>query len=87
MAGSPEIPCPIDEHGCQNSDCNLYPYFPSCLRAGHALIPALSFLDSLKIPLDAQTRQQIREIADLLNIDNDLFIQYLDFKIQSQKPK
>jgi hypothetical protein len=87
MAGSPETPCPIDEHRCQNSDCILHPYFPSCLQAGHALIPALSFLDNLKMPLDAEKQQKIREITDLLEIDYSLFLQYLNFKIQSQKPK
>jgi hypothetical protein len=87
MADSRETLCPIDEHGCQNPDCLLHPYFPSCLQAGHALIPALSFLDSLKIPLDAAKQQKIREITDLLGIDYSVFIQYLNFKIQNQKPK
>jgi hypothetical protein len=87
MPSPHETPCPIDEHGCQNPDCLLYPYFPSCLQAGHALAPALAFLESVKKPLNEENRQMIKDITELLGVDYGLFLEYLDNKIQDQKPK
>ncbi len=87
MADSRETLCPIDEHGCQNPDCVLHPYFPQCLQAGQALGPALAFLESLDKPLDKDKLKTINNITDSLGVDNALFLEYLNDWIDNHKPK
>jgi hypothetical protein len=87
MPAPSETLCPIDEHGCQNTNCLFSPHFPACLQAGHALAPALAFLESQNRPLDRDKLETIRKITDLLGVNNELFLERLYEWIDSQKPK
>ena len=83
MASSSETLCPIDEHDCGNPECLLHPHFPICRQICHAQAPATAFLDKFGNPAQIQEHeQQLRQLAILLNIEPQLFLDNLRDEIQ-----